>query len=353
MQISSKYFGLTKTGKKVIEYTMKTSNNYSIKILNYGGIIRELKTPDSGNLFEDIICGYDNIKPYEELEYQAGIICRLDESCSKEVNPFLFNSRILNFNKVIWKVTEKIKKNKTYLIFNYYSKKDQDGFSAPLELEVVYSFDKKDVFKISYKAKSLKTIKINLTTHIYMNLKGNVAYKSDYTYRDIRHQNLYVNIDQNKKGNYIAVNESFIPKYNLITYMKDFPKKVELNIAKIQNFPAIYTNQELYPLTEVPKDYKYLIKLGKLKEDDNYNIQVISSSGRKILITTDQKAVYIDTCHTNNLLFKKASGKDIGKYAAFCIAPQYYPENLESIYELGPNKVYQSYTKYHLIRQKY
>ena len=76
MTIDKTDFGKLPTGEKVEKY--KLSNSViSIEVINYGGIITNIRVPDSKGQIKDIALGFNNIEGYiNEHPYFGAIIGR-------------------------------------------------------------------------------------------------------------------------------------------------------------------------------------------------------------------------------------------------------------------------------------
>ena len=74
---------LTKTllknidNKDIIAYNVKFNNGFEVEILNLGGIITKIITPDKNGILENIIVGYKDIESYiQNPSYFGAIIGR-------------------------------------------------------------------------------------------------------------------------------------------------------------------------------------------------------------------------------------------------------------------------------------
>ena len=75
--ISKDLYGKTDKGESIYVFTLKNSKNISVKILSYGGIIKEINTPDKNGEFKNIVLGYDNLEFYKnDKSYLGSIIGR-------------------------------------------------------------------------------------------------------------------------------------------------------------------------------------------------------------------------------------------------------------------------------------
>ena len=62
--ISSKSFGKTPSGESVTLFTMKNASGMEVQIMNYGGIITKILTPDKNGTVEDVVLGFETLDEY-------------------------------------------------------------------------------------------------------------------------------------------------------------------------------------------------------------------------------------------------------------------------------------------------
>src|SRR5699024_971551 len=67
-------FGTTTKGDSVYRYTLEQKNGVEVSILNYGGIMQAMKTPDKEGKTADIALGFSNIEKYQELSPYFGAL---------------------------------------------------------------------------------------------------------------------------------------------------------------------------------------------------------------------------------------------------------------------------------------
>ncbi|MGL6170259.1 MAG: aldose epimerase family protein, partial [Fusobacteriaceae bacterium] len=68
-----KSFGFTKNKEEVFSYILK-NEKVEIEILNYGGIIKKILTPDIHGNWENIVLGFETLEEYEVNEPYFGCI---------------------------------------------------------------------------------------------------------------------------------------------------------------------------------------------------------------------------------------------------------------------------------------
>ena len=80
--IEQEDFGKTKDGLFVKLYTLSNSNNITVKITNYGGIIVNLLVPDASGDAEDIVLGYETLEQYfDNASHFGALVGRFAAAC--------------------------------------------------------------------------------------------------------------------------------------------------------------------------------------------------------------------------------------------------------------------------------
>jgi aldose 1-epimerase len=59
-------FGVLPGGAQVSQFTLTNSRGMTVRILDFGGIIREIHVPDRDGRFADVALGFDTLAPYVE-----------------------------------------------------------------------------------------------------------------------------------------------------------------------------------------------------------------------------------------------------------------------------------------------
>ena len=62
--ISKDFFGTINKNDSVQIFTLKNSKNISVKVLSYGGVIKEINIPDRKGTYKNIVLDYDKIESY-------------------------------------------------------------------------------------------------------------------------------------------------------------------------------------------------------------------------------------------------------------------------------------------------
>lgn len=332
MKINTSLFGITKEGQEVRKYTLMNNLGYSVSILNYGGIICELKVPDKNGKVENIVLGHNDISKYEEnapnapyfgcvVGRTAGRISNAEFTINQTTYKLAKNNGnntlhggIKGFNSVIWSVEEIIEDNCIGLSLSYLSKHLEEGYPGNLDIEIIYKWNDENKLIIRYLAKTDQETPITLTNHSYFNLSGNLS-------STILDHYLKINADQ-----FVKIREDAIPYdiRNVEGTAFDFRagKEIGKDINKDEE-------QIIYG-----KGYDHPFILNKTNEPQITLIH--KNSGRKLTITTDEKCV---VCYTGNYLTSEVKVYDnisTQQRGGICLETQYYPDSLN--FSLVPSK---------------
>ncbi|MBA3973153.1 MAG: galactose-1-epimerase [Candidatus Solibacter sp.] len=178
-------FGKTPEGIEVSLYTLKNANGIEVGIINYGGIIVSLKTPDKTGQFADIVLGFDSLDGYlKDHPYFGAIIGRYgnriggakfsvggkEYKLAANNGPNSLHGGVKGFDKKVWAAA--VDGNSNSLILTYTSADMEEGYPGALDVEVKYTLTEADELRIDYKATTGKETVVNLTNHSYFNLAG-------------------------------------------------------------------------------------------------------------------------------------------------------------------------------------
>ncbi len=351
--IMKSYFGTTNEGVEADLYTLTNSNGAEVKITNYGGIVTSFKVPDKEGKFEDVVLGYDSLSGYlEATPYFGAIIGRYgnriaqakftldgqEYSLAQNNGENTLHGGLIGFDKVVWEVEEIQTNEDVGLRLKYLSRDMEEGYPGNLEVEVIYTLDNENAFKIDYKATTDKKTVINLTHHSYFNLKGK--------------------IDSNILGHQITINASrFIPvDGNLI------PTGELMDVA---NTPFDFIQPKAIG-ERIDEDNEQL-KLGIgydhcwVIDRENDDLILVASamepaSGRVMEVYSTEPGIQL---YTGNFLDGTITGKDGAVYEhrfGFCLETQHYPDSPNKpefpSTVLEPGDTYETSTVYKFLVEK-
>ena len=336
--ISKDFFGTINKNDSVQIFTLKNSKNISVKVLSYGGIIKEINIPDRKGTYKNIVLDYDKIESYNtDQSYLGAIIGRyanriqngkfkIDNSIyslAKNNNENHLHGGLVGFDKVIWIAKTDIKDNSASLILKYFSRDMEEGYPGNLKVSVIYTLTNDNELDIEYSANTDKKTIINLTNHSYFNLTGEKE--------NIDNHLLKINSKE-----YIPVNSNLIPIgqfENVANTPFDFnqykPIGKEINA----------TNNQL----SIGNGYDHCWVLNKKYNEYGLSASLYDKiSGRLLEIYSDQPGIQVYSGNYLSDPFIKRQG--------ICLETQHYPDspnqkNYPSTL-LNPNEEYYSKTSF-------
>ncbi|APU67043.1 aldose epimerase family protein [Christiangramia flava] len=320
------HFGITRDGEKVEKLRIFHSNGLEISMINYGGIITSLKTPDRSGKIEDIVLGFDTLSEYEEKSpYFGALIGRFGNRIAKgqfslDGNSYhLANNNAPNhlhggnrgFDKVCWnmKIGEQ-RDDAVSVILEYTSADGEEGYPGELKTKVTYTLTENSL-KIEYHATTDAPTVLNLTHHSYFNLSGNpgqpvtdhmVQFPSDY---------------------YLPIDEHLIPlgKPEKVTDTPfDFrqPQKIKEGLLQDTEYSQLQRSAGY--------DHTFVIK-GSGEARKFAGTVWHPETGRKLEVFTSEPGMQF---YTGNFLEAGMKGKGNATYqkrSGFCLETQHFPDS--------------------------
>jgi aldose 1-epimerase len=183
--ITTEFFGLMPDGDSTWLYTL-TSEDVTVKITNYGGIVTEIITPDKEGNPGNVALGFDNLEQYlAGHPYFGSLIGRYGNRIAKgtfELDGETYSLAINNgentlhggikgFNSVVWEPEIIETENGEGLQLKYLSVDMEEGYPGNLDVTVLYELVDNEL-EITYWAVTDKATPVNLTNHSYFNLAG-------------------------------------------------------------------------------------------------------------------------------------------------------------------------------------
>lgn len=185
-------FGQLSDGRTVDVYRIANANGIEMRVINYGGIILSLKTPDVSGEFGDIVLGFDSLEDYLSETYRqanpyfGALIGRYGNriaggqfSLDGETHSLATNNGDNHlhggqqgFDRVLWQAEPFENGEGVGLVLSYTSEDGEEGYPGRLETEVTYTLTDDDQLIVDYRATSDKATPVNLTQHSYFNLEG-------------------------------------------------------------------------------------------------------------------------------------------------------------------------------------
>lgn len=309
-------------GKQVGLYFLK-NGKLSAAVTNYGGRLVSLCVPDKNNKIDDVVLGFKSIDDYLKATgvYHGATIGRvagriangsfeIDKTTySLELNspPNHLHGGSKGFHNQVWDV---VSSNDTSVVMTYRSVDGEMGYPGNLQVELIYTLNRKNELSIEYSASTDKNTFVNLTNHAFFNLtsEGNGS---------VLNHLLTIPADY-----FCQLNAESIPTGE-ISEVKNTPFdfRKQKQIGKDLNLEE--TNEQLKNAGGY--DHSFVLNKKKTNSLSLAAVVVEPLSGRKMEISTTEPCVHFFSAN----FFK---GTDIGKNGkpfnyreSFALETQRYP----------------------------
>lgn len=331
----------TYNSKDVIEYTL-TNNGISISILNFGGIITKIMTPNKEGKLENIVIGYENIEDYyTNPSYYGAIIGRtagrIDKGqitidgkkydLAKNYGVNSGHGGQVGFDKKFWDVKDTSDDETARLELLMESPDLEENYPGNLHVKVIYELNNHNEFLFKINAISDKDTLVNITNHSYFNLSG------DYK-RDILDQELYINADKILK----------IDENGGVTGEEYDVSNTPFDFRKVHKIGERIDNDDPQIKLGFGYDHPFV-----LNENDRKIILKDKESGRVLEVETNQEdvVVYSMNFKNDNIIY---GGMEPRTRLAICFETQAPPIGYNEVFKeksyLKAGQIYSKSTKY-------
>jgi aldose 1-epimerase len=314
--ITEKPFG-TYEQKPVTEYIITNAHGMQVGIINYGGIVTRLITPDRNGSMGDVVTGFDSLPGYLQtgVPYFGALVGRyanrvgharftLDGktyNLAPNNNGNSLHGGIKGFDKVYWNIE---KGGDSSLVLTYASKDGEEGYPGNLAVKVVYTLTADNGLEIDYSATTDKATPVNLTNHCYFNLS---AWKDS----TILQHELTLNADS-----YTPVDSLLIPT-GKIEAVKGGP--MDFTRSKPIGRDIVSVKGGFDHNWILNRSGKGLEKIATLYDP---------SSGREMDVLTTQPGIqFYSGNFLDGSLAHTKGGLKYGQHSALCLETQHYPDS--------------------------
>ncbi len=337
--ITEKSFGVLGSDA-ITQYTITNPSGMQVSILNYGGTVTNILTPDKNNQMGDVVLGFDSLSGYLQKgnPYFGCLVGRYGNRIGK--GQFTIDGKqyqltlndhgntlhggLRGLDKVVWKAAKEMGDSSIRL--TYTSPDGDQGFPGNLSVQVTYTLTSANELQIHYKATTDKTTPVNLTNHCYFNLSGG----NDST---ILAQEVMIAADK-----FTEVDSLLIPTGKL---------------PDVKGTPMDFTSAKAIgkDIAAVKGGYDHNWVLNRKGNDlEKIASAYDKTSGRLMEVFTTEPGLQFYTGNFLDGTLHGKNGKTYVQHAAFCMETQHFPDgpNQPSFPNtlLKPGETYESKTVY-------
>ena len=315
--ISEQSFG-TYEGESITKYELTNASGTQVGIINFGGTITDIITPDKTGNKGNVVLGFDSLNGYLQKgnPYFGALIGRYGNRIAN--GKFTLDGKqyilagndhgnslhggLKGYDKVVWKA-ERLAGDSS-LQLTYTSKDGEEGYPGNLSIKVIYTLTGENELKIDYTARTDKATPVNLSNHAYYNLSAG----KDST---ILGHTLMINADK-----FTEVNDNLIPKGTL---------------AEVKGGPLDFMAAKMIgkDLQQVKGGYDHNFILKRKGSDLEKAAELYDpASGRLMEVWTTEPGIqFYSGNFLAGTLVNTRGGTKYTKHAALCLETQHYPDS--------------------------
>lgn len=186
MPISQRPFGVTGDGQPVTLYTLASASGVTVSVMNYGGIIQSIRTPDRAGQMGEITLGFDSLNEYlAPHPFFGALVGRfanrignarfnldgVEIELARNNGANHLHGGVSGFDKKVWQATPFAQGDSCGVRLAYTSWDGEENYPGTLAVQVIYTLTGESL-RIDYRAVTDKPTILNLTNHAYFNLAG-------------------------------------------------------------------------------------------------------------------------------------------------------------------------------------
>jgi aldose 1-epimerase len=340
MNLQKEFFGQTE-GESVSLFTLSNDRRVTVKLINYGGIITAIETPDRNGAIADLALGRNTLKEYLEPHPHFGALIgrygnRIAKGCfdldgytyrlATNDGPNHLHGGLVGFDKVVWQAREFQTREAVGVELNYLSRDGEEGYPGNLQVKVKYSLNNQNELIIEYSAVTDRPTVVNLTNHSYFNLHGEGS------------GNILDHIMQINANYITAVDGQLIPTGELAA-VAGTPMDFKTPQTIGSRFAAVKGGYDHNYVLD--REGAGLVLAAKVLD---------SQSGRIMEVFTTEPGVQFYTGNFLNGTICGKTGQLYGPQSGFCLETQHFPDSPNHpefpTTRLNPGETYEQVTIY-------
>lgn len=339
MQVKKEIISDFIVGQEVVLFTISTSENESISITNFGGIVHSWFCKDNKGQIADVLLGCASIHDYLDRHPYFGCIVgryanRIALGCfSLDGKKYSLNTNLnghhlhggyLGFDRKVWSPELITFDDQVQIILTSTSCDGEEGYPGNLNLKIIYTYTSLNELIIEYFANTDQPTPINLTNHCYFNLSG----------------------DQNRTiiDHMIFIRSKFITEADKDLIPTGNDKSIIGSILDFSTCTSLSKGLMMMPMElSISKGYDHNYILEPATFTTPAAVVIHPDSGRRMQIFTDQPGIQL---YTGNWLsgVKGKSGMYCD-YAGLCLETQHFPDSPN--HPLFPNTILRPNDQYY------
>lgn len=315
-------FGNTSTGQTAKLFTLTNRHGMIAKVSNYGAALTELHTPDRTGTLADVTLGFPSLAGYLENAPFFGVVAgRYANRIAGGIFQLAGETFRLaqnngtnhlhggtnGFNKKLWEASSADTNHGETLRLFYTSPDGEEGYPGTVKIQIDYSLNDSNEFRIDYSATSDRATPINLTNHAYWNLGGEAS-------GSICDHELTLNATR-----YTPTDETLIPT-GLVSTVADgpldfrSPEKIGKRLKQTGLQPSGY-------------DHNYVLTKTHVGALEHAATVYHPPSGRTLEVLTTEPGIQLYTANFLDDQIIGKSGKPYGPHHGFCLECQHFPDS--------------------------
>lgn len=185
--IEERHYGNTSAGQRVTEFALTNGRGASVRILDYGGIVTEIRVPDRNGRLANVVLGRPSLAAYETRNpYLGALVGRFANRIAggafeldgvthrlpinQEPNHLHGGAR--GFDKRLWRAEAARGADGPALTLRYESPDGEQGYPGTLAVTATYVLTEGSVLRLAFRATTAAPTIVSLTQHSYFNLAG-------------------------------------------------------------------------------------------------------------------------------------------------------------------------------------
>nr|WP_321501725.1 hypothetical protein [uncultured Dethiosulfovibrio sp.] len=187
MSVKTSSFGKTTNGEMVKQFELSDGHGLIVKILNYGGAVREILCPDRNGRVANVNVGMDRVKDYESNPFWAGVICGpvagrlagasfyingLKYPLSENEGGSCLHGGYRGFSRRLFDWSVEREGGVKFLRLTTQFDHLEEGFPGPIRFQGDYIVRPCGIFEFRWRGESDRPTLLSPTLHLYLNMSA-------------------------------------------------------------------------------------------------------------------------------------------------------------------------------------